>query len=148
MSKHAEYHTIEISIPKEMLNLSKAGRVSLVPSMTKTGNLSKRAGKASIILKKSDDNKPHILDQGIVLTKEQMKSWANPKTAKSKVIKHNAKPKQPQEEVEKRPESNESNEMKTETVHIAQSIPIKVKKPKVISSVEIVKCINKTVDRS
>ena len=118
MSKHSEYHTIEISIPKEMLNLSKAGRVSLVPSITKTGNISKRSGNASIILKKSDDNKPHILDQGIVLTKEQMQSWAKPKTVKSKVIKHNAKPKLLHEEVEKRPESNERHELKVDTKYI------------------------------
>ena len=146
MSKFVEYHTIEIRIPKNMLNTSKNGHVSLVPTLTKTGNISKRSGNASIILKKSDDNKPHILDQGIVLTKEQMQSWAKPKTVKSKVIKHNAKPKLLHEEVEKRPESNEQNEMKIETVHIKASIPIKVKKPEVVSSVKIVKDINKTID--
>jgi len=87
MSKHVEYHTIEIMIPKEMLNLSKSGKVSLVPSLTKTGNPSKRAGKSSLILKVSDDNKPHILEEGKIITKEELQDVNKKAKKKEKVNK-------------------------------------------------------------
>ena len=84
MSKFVEYHTIEIRIPKNMLNTSKNGHVSVVPTLTKTGNPSKRAGKSSIILKVSDDNKPHILEDGNLITKDELKENGKKKVKKEK----------------------------------------------------------------
>ena len=89
MSKFVEYHTIEIRIPKNMLNTSKNGHVSVVPTLTKTGNPSKRAGKSSIILKVSDDNKPHILEDGNLITKDELKENGKKKVKKEKTERYN-----------------------------------------------------------
>ena len=84
MSKFVEYHTIEIRIPKNMLNTSKNGHVSVVPTLTKTGNPSKRAGKLSLVLKVSDDNKPHIIEEGRLITKDELKENSKKKVKKEK----------------------------------------------------------------
>ena len=68
-----KFHTIEISIPKHMLNLTKKGNVTLVPSLTKTGNISRRNKIQSFIVIPSSDNKPHIIDDGIETTRDEIR---------------------------------------------------------------------------
>ena len=72
MSKN-RFHTIEISIPHEMLNVTKAGKVILTPSLTKSGNITKRNGKQAFKVIPSNDNEAHIISNGNVTTKEELK---------------------------------------------------------------------------
>ena len=59
------WHTINIQIPNKMINISKTGRMSIKPSLTKKGNVSKSNNKPSIIIKSNSTiDKPIIKDSG------------------------------------------------------------------------------------
>ena len=60
-----KFHTIEIKIPKFMLSLTEQENLTLVPSLTKIANISRRNKIYSFIVISSNENKPHITDDGI-----------------------------------------------------------------------------------
>ena len=70
------WHTIQIKVPKEMLELTKSGKVSIKKTLTKTLNISRSQKKPAIKLIPSDVNKPHIVNDGkewnIDVLKERM----------------------------------------------------------------------------
>ena len=81
------FNTIEFSIPRQMLDINKSGKISLNQSLTKTGNISKRSGKKSFRVITSDDNKPHIINDGILTTHQELDHIK--KVIKSQPNKHN-----------------------------------------------------------
>ena len=81
------FNTIEFSIPRQMLDINKSGKISLNQSLTKTGNISKRIGKKSFRVITSDDNKPHIINDGILTTHQELDHIK--KVIKSQPNKHN-----------------------------------------------------------
>ncbi len=59
------WHTINIQIPDKMINISKHGRMSIKPSLTKKGNVSRSNDEPSIIIKSNSTiDKPIIKDCG------------------------------------------------------------------------------------
>jgi hypothetical protein len=70
------WHTIQIKVPKEMVELTKSGKVSIKKTLTKTLNISKSQKTPAIKLIPSNDNKPEIVNEGkdwdIDVLKEQM----------------------------------------------------------------------------
>lgn len=75
------WHTIQIKVPAEMLELTKAGKVSIKKTLTKTFNISKSQKKPAIKLIPADINKPQIVNDG--------KEW-NVEELKSQMVKANA----------------------------------------------------------
>ena len=65
MTEFNKFHTIHIEIPANMLYETPSGMIKLVPSLTKTGALSKRNKHASIIIEKTDALKPSIKYEGV-----------------------------------------------------------------------------------
>jgi hypothetical protein len=70
------WHTIQIKVPKEMVELTKSGKVSVKKTLTKTLNISRSQKTPAIKLIPSDVNKPHIVNDGkewnIDVLKERM----------------------------------------------------------------------------
>ncbi len=70
------WHTIQIKVPKEMVELTKSGKVSIKKTLTKTLNISRSQKTPAIKLIPSDVNKPHIVNDGkewnIDVLKERM----------------------------------------------------------------------------
>ena len=70
------WHTIQIKVPKEMLELTKSGKVSIKKTLTKTLNISRSQKTPAIKLIPSDVNKPQIVNDGkewnIDVLKERM----------------------------------------------------------------------------
>jgi hypothetical protein len=70
------WHTIQIQVPKEMVELTKSGKVSVKKTLTKTLNISRSQKTPAIKLIPSNDNKPHIVNDGkewnIDVLKERM----------------------------------------------------------------------------
>ena len=58
------WHTIQIQVPKEMVELTKSGKVSVKKTLTKTLNISRSQKTPAIKLIPSDVNKPHIVNDG------------------------------------------------------------------------------------
>lgn len=58
-----EFHTISISIPSDLINISK-GKVSTIKSITKTGNISVKEGKKSVILETNKGNDVVVKNEG------------------------------------------------------------------------------------
>ena len=58
------WHTIQIQVPREMVELTKSGKVSLKKTLTKTLNISRSQKTPAIKLIPSNDNKPHIVNDG------------------------------------------------------------------------------------
>jgi hypothetical protein len=58
------WHTIQIKVPKEMVELTKSGKVSVKKTLTKTLNISRSQKTPAIKLIPSDVNKPHIVNDG------------------------------------------------------------------------------------
>ena len=73
MAIKKEFHTISISIPSELVNISK-GKVSSVKSLTKTGNLTTKEGKKSVLLETNKGNEVIVKNEGRTIdTKEEKK---------------------------------------------------------------------------
>jgi hypothetical protein len=94
------WHTIQIKVPKEMVELTKSGKVSVKKTLTKTLNISRSQKTPAIKLIPSSDNKPHIVNDGkewnVDVLKERMakaramrKQNANKDVFESKVKKMN-----------------------------------------------------------
>ena len=70
------WHTIQIKVPKEMVELTKSGKVSVKKTLTKTLNISRSQKTPAIKLIPSDVNKPHIVNDGkewdVNILKERM----------------------------------------------------------------------------
>ena len=70
------WHTIQIKVPKEMVELTKSGKVSVKKTLTKTLNISRSQKTPAIKLIPSDVNKPHIVNDGkewdVDILKERM----------------------------------------------------------------------------
>ena len=58
------WHTIQIKVPKEMVELTKSGKVSVKKTLTKTLNISRSQKTPAIKLIPSDVNKPLIVNDG------------------------------------------------------------------------------------
>jgi hypothetical protein len=58
------WHTIQIKVPKEMVELTKSGKVSVKKTLTKTLNISRSNKTPAIKLIPSNDNKPYIVNDG------------------------------------------------------------------------------------
>ena len=58
------WHTIQIQVPKEMVELTKSGKVSVKKTLTKKLNISRSQKTPAIKLIPSDVNKPHIVNDG------------------------------------------------------------------------------------
>jgi hypothetical protein len=70
----AVFHTITIHIPHELVFVDKkTGKLKIVPTLTKAGGLTKKAGESAIILK-SDDYIVHPkVDHGKTMTQQEMR---------------------------------------------------------------------------
>jgi hypothetical protein len=88
MSEFNKFHTIHIQIPAEMLYETPSGILKLVPSLTKTGNLSKRNKHASIVIEKTNNLKPTIKYEG---SKGQLVKKGKKKEAPKEEAKEEAK---------------------------------------------------------
>jgi hypothetical protein len=64
MSKKILWHTIQIKVPAEMVELTKSGKVSVKKTLTKTFNISRSQKKQAIKLIPSNDNKVEIVNDG------------------------------------------------------------------------------------
>jgi hypothetical protein len=58
------WHTIQIKVPAEMVELTKSGKVSVKRTLTKTFNISRSQKKPAIKLIPSSDNKVHVVNEG------------------------------------------------------------------------------------
>ena len=68
------WHTMTIKVPSEMVEITKAGKVSIKKTLTKMNNISRSQGYPSIKLVSSSDNKPHIITDGKEWKIEQLKT--------------------------------------------------------------------------
>ena len=70
------WHTIQIKVPKEMVELTKSGKVSVKKTLTKTLNISRSNKTPAIKLIPSNENKPQIVNDGkewdVSILKERM----------------------------------------------------------------------------
>ena len=70
------WHTIQIKVPKEMVELTKSGKVSVKKTLTKTINISRSNKTPAIKLIPSNENKPQIVNDGkewdVNILKERM----------------------------------------------------------------------------
>jgi hypothetical protein len=70
-----KFHTITIKVPAEQVLLSKTGKITLVPTFTKTGAITKRKGEPAIIFEPdSYIIHPEIVNQGDVYNNEVSES--------------------------------------------------------------------------
>ena len=58
------WHTIQIKVPKEMVDITRNGKVTIKKTLTNTNNISKSNKEPSIILKAKDIDKPIIENSG------------------------------------------------------------------------------------
>jgi hypothetical protein len=58
------WHTIQIKVPREMVELTKSGKVSVKKTLTRTFMISKSQKKPAIKLIPSNSNKPEIINDG------------------------------------------------------------------------------------
>jgi hypothetical protein len=68
------WHTIQIKVPAEMVELTKTGKISVKKTLTKTLNISKSQKKPAIKLIPSNDNKVEIVNDGKEWNIEDLKS--------------------------------------------------------------------------
>ena len=69
------FHTITVKVPADMIYHNKrTGGIQIVPTLTKTGGLTKRAGESSIILKKDDYLIHPAVENGETGDYEEMKN--------------------------------------------------------------------------
>jgi len=68
------WHTMTIKVPSEMVEITKAGKVSIKKTLTKMNNISRSQGQPSIKLVSSSDNKPHIITDGKEWNIEQLRT--------------------------------------------------------------------------
>ena len=83
------WNTILIRIPKDMINITKSGRVKIKAPLTKTGNIAKSNGEASIKIKIADINDPEIINKGKEWTLTDLKKALK----NTKIISHKQKQK-------------------------------------------------------
>ena len=76
------FHTITIKIPSKMVYTTKTGLLKLVPTLTKTGNLTKREKEPSIIFQPDD----FIIHPEVINTGSQI-TYPQPKTRKPRAKK-------------------------------------------------------------
>jgi hypothetical protein len=113
MSKNL-FHKITIKIPSELIYINKkSGHIKLVPTLTKKGALSKRAGEPSIILKKDDYIiHPEIEDRGTVENYDELKiKNKKPRAPRKKKVKE-PEPDSEEEEEEEEEEDDEEEDKK------------------------------------
>ena len=67
------WHTIQIEVPKEMVNITKNDKVVVKKSLTKTNNISKANKEPSIKIIPGDTNKPKIISDGKEWNVEELK---------------------------------------------------------------------------
>jgi len=68
------WHTMTIKVPSEMVEITKAGKVSIKKTLTKMNNISRSQGQPSIKLVSSSDNQPHIITDGKEWNIEQLRT--------------------------------------------------------------------------
>ena len=69
------FHTITVKVPADMIYHNKrTGGIQIVPTLTKSGGVTKRAGESSIILKKDDYLIHPTIENGETGDYEEMKS--------------------------------------------------------------------------
>lgn len=85
MSIKKEFHTISISIPSELVNVSK-GKVSSVKSLTKSGNLTTKEGKKSVILETNKGNDVIVKNEGRMIDTKEEKKKAKDRKERAKNI--------------------------------------------------------------
>ena len=82
MNKHNVWNSITLEIPEKMISETKKGKVSIRNALTKTKNLSKSNGKASInIVSDPNIEKPVIINDG---TYETIEDYKKKKTIKKR----------------------------------------------------------------
>jgi hypothetical protein len=80
MSKNkTEFNTIKLSVPNELINTNTKGKFKDVKTLTKTGALTTRGGKKSIIINTNNNNDVKLESTGINLNKKEIKK-RNPRT--------------------------------------------------------------------
>jgi hypothetical protein len=67
------WHTIQLEVPKEMINIIKNDKFVVKKSITKTNNISKANKEPSIKIIPSDTNKPKITNDGKEWNIEELK---------------------------------------------------------------------------
>lgn len=80
-----EFHTISISIPSNLVNVSK-GKVSSVKSLTKSGNLTTKEGKKSVILETNKENDVIIKNEGRMVDMKVEKMKAKDRMERAKMM--------------------------------------------------------------
>ena len=58
------WKTVNIDVPKEMVDITKKGKITIKKTLTNTNNISKSNKEPSIILKAKDIDKPIIENSG------------------------------------------------------------------------------------
>jgi len=79
------WHTIQIQVPKEMIELNKSGSISIKKTLTKTFNISKSNKIPAIKLIPSNDNKAHVINDGKEWNVDELKA----RMAKVRAMKKN-----------------------------------------------------------
>ena len=67
------WHTIQLEVPKEMVNITKNDKVVVKKSLTKTNSISKANKEPSIKIIPGDTNKPKITSDGKEWNIEELK---------------------------------------------------------------------------
>ena len=67
------WHTIQLEVPKEMVNITKNDKVVVKKTLTKTNNISKANKEPSIKIIPGDTNKPKIINDGKEWNIEELK---------------------------------------------------------------------------
>lgn len=83
MAIKKEFHTISISIPSELVNVSK-GKVSSVKSLTQSGNLTTKEGKKSVILETNKTNEVIVKNEGRTINTAEEKRKAKDRKERAK----------------------------------------------------------------
>jgi hypothetical protein len=81
------WHTIQIKVPAEMVELTKSGKISVKRTLTKTFNISRSQKQPAIKLIPSSDNKAHVVNDG----KEWDLDELNSRMAKAKALENKNK---------------------------------------------------------
>jgi hypothetical protein len=85
MAIKKEFHTISISIPSNLVNISK-GVVSSVKSLTKSGNLTTKEGKKSVILETNKGNEVIVQNQGRTINTIEEKRKSKDRKERAKLV--------------------------------------------------------------
>ena len=67
------WKTVKIDVPKEMVDITKNGKVTIKKTLTNTNNISKSNKEPSIILKAKDIDKPIIENSGKIYDIKDLK---------------------------------------------------------------------------